>query len=212
MTYRLVIFDFDGTLADSGDWFKGILNELARQHGFRELSEPEMTMLRGRDNREIMRYLRVPRWKLPAIAANARRRMAADADRIALFDGTVPMLRSLKQAGLTVAVASSNSRANVRSILGPEATALVDAFECGAALFSKAGKFRRLMKRLGASPGETICIGDETRDIEAAQAVGAASGAVLWGYASAEALARFSPTLRFATPEEITRRLVKAAV
>jgi phosphoglycolate phosphatase len=211
MTYRLVIFDFDGTLADSGDWFKGILNELARQHGFRELSEPEMTMLRGRDTREIMRYLRVPRWKLPAIAANARRRMAADAHRIALFDGIVPMLRSLRQAGLMVAVASSNSQANVRRILGPEATALVDAFECGAALFGKAGKFRKLMKRLAVSPWETICIGDETRDIEAAKAVGAASGAAQWGYASAEALARFGPTLSFATSADVIARLVGPA-
>jgi phosphoglycolate phosphatase len=158
-----------------------------------------------------MRYLQVARWKLPAIAADARWRMAGNADRIALFDGIVPMLRSLKQTGLVVAAASSNEEANVRRILGPEATALVDAFECGAAVFGKAGEFRRLMKRLGAAPGETICIGGETRDIEAAKAVGAACGAALWGYATAEALARFGPTLTFATPAEITRRLASCA-
>ncbi|MGZ5882650.1 MAG: HAD hydrolase-like protein, partial [Xanthobacteraceae bacterium] len=59
MKYKLVIFDFDGTLADSASWFLGILNDLARRHGFRSVTEAEIEMLRGRGNREIIRYLNV---------------------------------------------------------------------------------------------------------------------------------------------------------
>lgn len=211
MTFKLAIFDFDGTLADSAAWFTGVFNQLARRHGFRELSEAEIAALRGRSSREIIRDMGVPAWRMPAIAADVRRRMAADAEAIALFEGVDPMLRSLKEAGLAVGVVSSNSEDNIRRILGPHTAGTVDAFECGAGLFGKAAKFRKLMKRLGVSPAETICIGDETRDIEAAKAVGAASGAVQWGYATPEVLSRFEPTLTFAAPGEIARRIAESA-
>jgi phosphoglycolate phosphatase len=207
MPYRLVIFDFDGTLADSGRWTIGVMNQLARRHGFRELSDEEIAMLRGRSNREIVRYMRVPGWKMPAIAADFRRRMAAEAEKITLFEGVPELLRSLKGGGLKVALVTSNSEENARRILGPEAAAHIDDFDCGASLFGKARKFRKLMTRHGVAPGETLCIGDETRDIEAAKAVGAASGAVQWGYATPEVLARFTPTLTFSSPAEIARAL-----
>jgi phosphoglycolate phosphatase len=209
MTYKLVIFDFDGTLADSAGWFMRIFNQLARHHGFRELTQAELTALRGRSNREIIREMRVPRWKLPAIGADVRRRMSADADAIKLFEGVEPMLRDLKAAGLRLAIVSSNSEDNIRRILGPDATVLIDAYACGAGLFGKAAKFRRLMRRQGVAPAQTLCIGDETRDIEAAAAVGAASGAVHWGYATPEVLARFRPTLTFAVPAEIPRAVAE---
>ena len=206
MTYRLVIFDFDGTLADSGGWAVGMMNELARRHGFRELSDDEVAMLRGRSNREIVSYMKVPAWKMPAIAADFRRRMGEEAEKIALFEGVAPLLTSLKAAGLKVALVTSNAEGNARRILGA-AAADIDDFECGASLFGKAKKFRSVMRRQGVAPGETLCIGDETRDIEAAKAVGAASGAVTWGYATPEVLARFEPTMTFEAPEEIARAL-----
>jgi phosphoglycolate phosphatase len=206
MTYRLVIFDFDGTLADSGRWAISMMNELARRHGFRELSDEEIAMLRGRSNREIVSYMKVPAWKMPAIAADFRRRMGEEAEKIALFEGVPELLQALKAAGRTVALVTSNAEDNARRILGA-AAADIDDFECGASLFGKAKKFRGLLRRQGVSPSETICIGDETRDIEAAKAVGAASGAVTWGYATAEVLARFEPTLTFGRPEEIAQAL-----
>jgi phosphoglycolate phosphatase len=75
MRYRLIIFDFDGTLADSRDWMRGVFNGVARRYRFRTISEAEMEMLRGHDNRAILRYLGVPGWKLPFIANHMRRLM-----------------------------------------------------------------------------------------------------------------------------------------
>ena len=153
MKYKLVIFDFDGTLADSASWFLGILNDLARRHGFRSVTAAEIEMLRGRGNREIIRYLNLARWRLPFIAADVRRRAAADAASISLFDGAERLLDTLHRNGVKCAIVSSNSEANVRRVLGAKAAGAVSLFDCGAGLFGKAKRFRRLMKRAGVANG-----------------------------------------------------------
>lgn len=203
--FKLVIFDFDGTLADSGWWMARMLNEAAGQFGFRHVSAEEIEALRGLSNREIVRFYRVPAWKMPRIAAYVRGRMAQDAAEIRLFEGVDAMLSQLHGRGVRLAAVSSNSEANVRAILGPANAALFADFDCGAGLFSKARKFKRVMRRAGARPAETLCVGDETRDIEAARKVGAAAGAVSWGYARPEALARLSPDLTFEAMADIAR-------
>jgi phosphoglycolate phosphatase len=201
--YQLLIFDFDGTLADSGHWMIRTLNDVAGQFGLRRVSEEEVAMLRGRSNDEIVRYLGVPLWKLPGIAAEMRRRIAKDVEHIKLFAGVDELLSRLHTAGLRLAIVSSNSEENVRRILGAANASRIHTFECSASMFGKARKLRSVIKRLAATPPATLCIGDETRDIDAAREVGAASGAVLWGYAKAEVLERFAPNHIFQSLDEI---------
>lgn len=203
MPYRLCIFDFDGTLADSADWMIRTFNEIAAPHGLRRVSEAEVQMLRGRTNRDIVRYLGVPAWKIPIIAADVRSRISADVAHIRLFAGVDRLLSILVERGMRTAIVSSNSEENIRLILGPENAARIHDYECGASIFGKARKLRRVIERSGIPARETICIGDETRDIEAAKGVGAASGAVLWGYANADLLKQHSPTMAFATMTDI---------
>jgi phosphoglycolate phosphatase len=203
MRYRLIIFDFDGTLADSRDWMRGVFNQVARRYRFRTISEAELEMLRGHDNRAIMRYLGVPGWKLPFIANYMRGLVAAQADQIPLFPGVDETLRRLADGGLMLAIVSSNSEANVRRILGSANAARITHYACGASLFGKAAKFRQVVKRSGIPPSETLCIGDEARDIEAAASSRLASGAVTWGYATADLLKAQRPTLMFSALDEI---------
>jgi phosphoglycolate phosphatase len=205
--YKLVIFDFDGTLADSSRWLTRELQPLAARFGFRQVGAAEIETLRGKDSHEVLARLGVPRWKLPFIARRLRRRMAEDAEAIQLFPGAKALLRRLAGQGVVLGVVSSNSAENVRRILGPEAAALIEHYECGAALFGKAAKFRKVVRRARVKPVETLCIGDETRDIEAAREAGLASGAVAWGYARRELLAARAPTWLFETPDEVAARL-----
>lgn len=197
MAYRLVIFDFDGTLADSAGWVRGVLNDVARRYGFRTLTAEEFTMLRGQDNRAIVRYLGVPMWKVPLVAAHMRRLMRRDAGGIALFAGVDDLLRGLAAEGVILAIVSSNAEDNVRRILGPENAALIAHYECGASIFGKRSRFRRVLRRAGIPPAQAIAVGDETRDLEAAALAGLAAGAVGWGYATPELLRRHGPTLMF---------------
>ena len=104
---------------------------------------------------------------------------------IALFPGVEAMLRELRDGGVRLALVTSDSEANARRQLGQANAALFSDFACGASLFGKAAKFRRVLKRARVDPGAAIAIGDEVRDIEAARAAGIACAAVTWGYRGA---------------------------
>lgn len=205
--YKLVIFDLDGTLADSARWMVEELTPLAARFGFRQASEAEIERLRGCDTRQILSSLEVPAWQLPFIARHLRQRVAQDAETIQLFPGAKALLRRLAGQGVVLGLVSSNSAANVRRILGPEAAALIEHYACGAPLFGKAAQFRKVVRCARVKPADTLCIGDETRDIEAARQAGLASGAVAWGYARRELLAERSPTWLFETPDDVATRL-----
>ena len=203
----LVIFDFDGTLADSTAWAIRAVRPLAERFKFRAVTEDEIAMLRGRTSREIIAYLGLPLWKVPLVAAHGKKMMAAEAHAIPLFSGTGDLLRGLSAAGLRLAIVSSNSEATIRSILGADLAGLVDHYGCGAAIFGKAAKFKAVVKAARIPKERVLCIGDETRDIEAAREAGLASGAVEWGYATRRALADHGPTMMFSAMDEIISRV-----
>jgi phosphoglycolate phosphatase len=202
MPYSLVIFDLDGTLADSFPWFQRNVNEVADRFGFRRVREEDVDTLRHASTREILSHLQVPRWKLPFIARHMRRLKTEQAVSIPLFDGVEAMLTTLAANGVRLALVSSDTEANAREKLGPSA-ALISDFDCAASIFGKPAKFRRVLKRAGVKPAQAIAIGDETRDIEAARATGIACGAVTWGYAARQALIDRKPDLVFERMEEI---------
>jgi phosphoglycolate phosphatase len=148
--YTRVIFDFDGTLADSFAFFLSVHNELARTHGFRAVAPDEVQALRRLGARDIMRKVGLPARKLPAVAKDFVVRMRANRSGIATFPGARELLVDLARAGLELAVVSSNSKENVEAILGPEASAAIRRFSCGVSIF---GKRARLRKVLAASAG-----------------------------------------------------------
>ncbi|MCF7977516.1 MAG: HAD hydrolase-like protein [Chromatiaceae bacterium] len=203
-----VVFDFDGTLADSFPWFAAELNAVGRDWGFRQVAAEDASRLRHLSADAIFRELRVPRWKLPWIARDLRRRMARDIDQITLFEGIEPLLNRLAVSDLRVAIMSSNTARNIRTVLGPSLYAGIEAFECGAALNGKQQRLKRLSRRLRLPTAALIYIGDEVRDIEAARRAGAKAGAVTWGYNSESALRAKAPDQLFQQIAEIADQLL----
>jgi phosphoglycolate phosphatase len=136
-----------------------------------------------------------------------RRKMARHIDQFSVFPGVPEMLQHLSEAGVQQAIVSSNSQANVRQILGPRNSALVNHFACSASLFGKSARIRAVVRRSGVAPEKVIYIGDEIRDAEAARAASVAFGAVTWGQHSVDALRAQNPDEFFNRVEEITNRL-----
>jgi phosphoglycolate phosphatase len=205
--YRLIIFDLDGTLSDSLPWFRTIINSFADRHKFRRIEDDEVEMLRGAGSRQIMQFLDVPFWKLPLIARDMRRLKTEHIDDIPLFPGVDRMLRELTAQGHMLAMVSSDHEANARRALGADNAQLIAHYACGASLFSKAAKFKQVLKKAGIPAGQAIAIGDEVRDVEAARKAGIRFGAVTWGYATAEALRQHGADEMFASLDEIAVKL-----
>jgi len=211
MKYKLAIFDFDGTLADSLPWAASVVNEFADQYGFQRIDPNDHEQLRNFEAKQLMQHLGVKMWKVPQMAIHVRRRMSEEIERIPMFPGVGEMLRQLVQAGMILAVVSSNSEANVRRVLGPQNAALIRDFDCGAAVFGKASKLKAVFRRCQVEPSQAILIGDEIRDAVAARKVKMAFGAVSWGYTNPDALRTQQPEEFFTTVEEIAARLAQPA-
>jgi len=191
--YKLAIFDFDGTLGDTMGWMLDTSDSMAEKFGYRKIDRDQLDTLRHLSARELMKLQKLPALKLPMIAAHFQKLMTADADKIALFDGAADTLRTLHARGVKLAIVSSNSEENIRVVLGPELSGLVSMFNCGASMFGKASKFRKVLSRLGVKPAETVSIGDEIRDLDAAREVGLATAVVCWGYTMPDALKAQKP-------------------
>ncbi len=201
--YDLVIFDFDGTLANSEPWFKRTIHKLAAKFDFRDVDEEEYERLSGEDSKTILQAVGVPLWKIPKIARYVQRQVARDASQIPLFDGVDALLERLVDNGVRLAMVSSNSKANVRRILGETTSARFEFFACGAGAFGKAAKFRRVVKKAKVDLSRTLAIGDEERDVKAAREAGVAAGSVTWGYAAGSILKARDPDHFFETMDDI---------
>lgn len=207
MKYKLVIFDFDGTLADTLPWVLRNMDQVADKFKVERVDRSEIEALRSFDTRKLLKYYDVPLWKLALITKHVRTCLTKDIQQVSLFQGIDRLLQYLSEQGTKIAVVSSNSYDNVCQVLGPINAALIDYYECGVSIFGKPAKFRKILHKSGVKPTDVISIGDEIRDIQAAKHVNIASGAVSWGFASVNALKAQSPHEVFASIGEIAEKI-----
>ncbi|MBU8977520.1 HAD-IA family hydrolase [Lysobacter sp. MMG2] len=187
MRYPLVIFDFDGTLADSFPFFVEAQHVLARRHGFDAIPEDRIDEMRRLGTRELLDRLGFPKWKLPIVAADFIRTMR-DAPPVPLFPGVADVLRHLREGGARLAILTSNSVDNVRRVLDADVMAAIERIDGGAHMLGKHRRIARMLKDARTDASQAIYVGDQVSDGEAARRAGVAFGAVGWGYAHADAL------------------------
>ncbi|ADV81564.1 HAD hydrolase-like protein [Terriglobus saanensis] len=203
---KLIIFDFDGTLADTFDLFAQTFDFLASSYRFKPFDRENGAHLRTLHARAILAYHQVPMWKLPAITLEMRKLMAQDIDKVRLFPGMEEVLKYLAQHGARLALLSSNSQDNVLRVLGHETAKLFLHIECGTSIFGKRSKLKKLLKTTGFQNVDTILIGDEIRDCEAAKQLEIPFGGVAWGYNDPDVLAQAGAQWIFAEASDLASR------
>lgn len=201
--YKLVIFDFDGTLADTFKIFAEHYPIIAERHGLKQFGHDDVSALRTMRTQDILRAINLPLWKLPRVTIDFWHAMTASIADIRPFAGVTDSLACLHQSGIRLALATSNSEQVVRQALGAEVCGYFERVVCGASLFGKARKIARIVQSLKIPPAQTLYIGDETRDAKAAEEACIDFGPVAWGYTHIDTLLSARPPIFFMHPGEL---------
>jgi phosphoglycolate phosphatase len=203
---RAIIFDFDGTIADSLPAVIEVFEAVTgKPHGY---NAEEIQELRHLSLLDLAAELGVSRWRVPYLLFRGRRLLRTYLSDIKAQRGVREVLASLQARGERLFIVSSNSTENVREYL--EAHGLGGYFAHiygGASLLGKARHLHKVIDRERIDTARSWYVGDETRDIIAAHAVGLRVVSVSWGYNSRQSLAAKAPDALVDTAAELSRVL-----
>ena len=124
MPYDFVLWDFDGTLADTLALGLATFNALADRHGFRRVEDPQAA--RGLGSLAFLRQQGISLWRLPRLVKEFQAAVRGHMGGIRLFDGIATLLGDLKARGCRLGVLSSNAADNIGICL--RSNAVEDAF------------------------------------------------------------------------------------
>jgi len=206
MKYRALIFDFDGTIADTLGETRKIFNEIAPDYGIRQVEEHEIVELRHLSLKQILSKLDIPKRRVPSIIARGTGMMRTNIDRLQLINGMKDALTELRNHTDSFGILTSNATANVDVFLRNHG--IRDLFEFVSStskLTGKARHLRAIRKTFSLKHAEMLYVGDELRDVKAAQKAKIPHAAVSWGFNSRESLEKMSPTYLFDKPEEFSQ-------
>ena len=190
----MIIFDFDGTIADSLSALVTVTNRLAREYNYAEIDDSQVDQLRQLSSRAIIQRSNIPLLKVPFLMKRLRLELSQEIKTIQPVPGIELALRQLKAMGYPLGIVTSNSTSNVDEFLmHHQLTDLFDFTHSATTLFGKHRALRRLIRRRQLDPKAVIYVGDETRDIVSAHRIAIRVIAVTWGYNAKEILLQHQP-------------------
>ncbi|HUB93056.1 MAG TPA: HAD-IA family hydrolase [Verrucomicrobiae bacterium] len=182
-----VIFDFDGTIADSFEYVFDFLKKEAMDT--KTYSASEIKTFRTMSMKDLAFALGVPVWHMPTTYFRGRRVMRAHMEHVQPFAGMVDVIRTLDTDGYRLFIASSNSGHNIRHLLRRQGVlGCFRTIRSSAGITGKPALIRGLLVQYRLPKSSTWYVGDEVGDIAAAGRAGVRSLAVGWGFAGPEKL------------------------
>jgi len=192
--YESIIFDFDGTLADTFEAAKRLFNEMARDYEFLPIKEEEIPALRHLTANEFFKHHQIKRRQIPFLLAKGTKRLRSEIKEIQPIDGIREVLLLLQKREIKCGILTSNSVENVNIFL--EHHGLKDLFlfvSSTSRLTGKAKHLRSIARTFSLNSQTMLYVGDEVRDIKASQKADIHIAAVTWGFNSTESLIERNP-------------------
>jgi phosphoglycolate phosphatase len=196
--FDLVVFDWDGTLYDSTALIARCIQAACADLDQTVPSLRDASYVIGMGLVEALRFAApgLPENRYPELSARYLHHYSARKDELTLFEGTLPMLASLKARRYLLGVATGKSRRGLDDVLASvELRGMFDATRTADETHSKPHPrmLRELMEALDVTPERTLMVGDTTHDLELAMNAGAASVGVSYGAHSHESFGEFKP-------------------
>jgi phosphoglycolate phosphatase-like HAD superfamily hydrolase len=196
---KYIIFDFDGTLADSMPVIVSIAEEMLGV----DITDKDIQRYRNMTAKQILKEARVPLYRLPALLVKGKAIMAGRVDDVRLFDGLEAVVKKLAEDHVMYVVSSNGIGIITAFLKRHKINKYFTRVYGNVGLFSKAQAIRKVTKREGFNVGDAIYIGDEVRDIEAARKIGMPIISVTWGYNGEQIIKKYMPDHLVTKPAQI---------
>lgn len=191
---KVVIFDFDGTVADDEDFLHKIYIKIAKEKNWKPLNREQYRKLFTANVWQALIWSRFRPWRLYYLVRQSRLGMRENKEKITLFDGMSRLILGLKKDGFDIYILSRNWQSTIQAIV--EHNDLSNAIEVleKPGFFSKHKSIKKLIKKRGYLKKNVWMVGDEVRDIYAAEKSGVNSIAVTWGFQDESMLLTQNPS------------------
>ena len=200
---KYVIFDFDGTLADSKMALLSSWNSLANKYNLKEMKVDELETIKKLSLKERSKLLNFPMYKLPIVIPQIYKLYQKAIHEVTLFDGMKDLLHGIEKKGYKTAIISSNSKENILLFLKGNKINSVSNILCSKRIFGKDKLINKFLKDHKLDASEVIYVGDEQRDLVACKKTGVKMIWVSWGYDSIEVIEGENPDYKVYNPAEI---------
>ncbi|RMX06517.1 HAD family hydrolase [Corticibacter populi] len=196
--FRLLAFDWDGTLFDSTAIIARSIQEAVRDVGGTPPDDEQARWVIGMELGAALAKAApdVPPAAYPQLGLRYRYHYLQHQDDIVLFDGALDLLHELKARGFVLAVATGKSRRGLDHVLASHD--LQGLFDDSRTADETAGKpdplmLQELMQAHAVPSAQVLMIGDTSHDLQMARNAGTASLGVAYGAHAGEGLHAYEP-------------------
>lgn len=199
LRYQLLVFDWDGTLADSIAHITAALQAAVHEAGLAPPAEEALLAVIGLGLDQVFAEL------FPSLPAPGRERLTAayrrnyllvTAEPVPLYPRVREIIPTLCRQGYILAVATGKSRRGLNRALDESGLGMYfHTSRCADETFSKPHPqmLFEIMETTGIPPERTLMIGDSHHDLQMAGNAGVAGIAVNYGAQPAHRLLEFDP-------------------
>lgn len=147
-----VIFDFDGTIANTKDEVAIIYNKLANQFKIKKVTPNFIDHLSKKTALEILKELDISIHKLPLLLINVRKKLKDRIPYIKTCDGMDEVLSKLYDKQIKMYIISSNSEENIRLFINNNNISFFNYIYSASSAFGKHKTINKLIKKIRYRP------------------------------------------------------------
>ncbi|HOU27147.1 MAG: HAD-IA family hydrolase [Paludibacteraceae bacterium] len=210
---KTILFDFDGTLANTLKTVVEIYNKVAPEYNCKTVELEDVSRLQAMTISHLMKEQGISHITLAILLVRVRKELHINIDHVKPFFGIEEQLQTLKRMGYQLGIMSSNSQKNVHTFLeSNNMKHLFDFVHTSKNIFGKHTAIKRIISNLSLQTNDVVYVGDETRDIEACKKIGVKIAAVSWGYNLPEVLQAMQPDVLIDEPHSLANCISKLAM
>lgn len=202
---KAVIFDFDGTLADTEGFLRKIYGEIAREKKWKPLDRRKFRNLFTASIWDAGLWAKFMPWRVAHLVNQSRHRLKNEYKQIKIFTGMKQAIQKLDKSGYDIYVLSRNWQSTVQLVVDNNGLGKTVHVMEKPGFFSKHKSVKKLIAQKNYSRDNTWMVGDEVRDLYAAKRARVAFIGVTWGFQEGKTLRAFHPTAVVKSPEEIVK-------